>query len=277
MKTRHRWSAWGVLAALLGLLGCVLTAKGFQAVILDFALAEALIAGEQREVHRSFYPDAVEMKGFFLRVSGKLVPAEGADPPSQVKISVTNADATTERVGFRFNLTVRIQDDGNFSATKRWKKNIPANTAQSVSVEPVGADIPLGSQIWLCLDAAKRKGDFGPSCEMEDGSDPGGQGRVHEVRVLDNSFDPRSLTIQPGDTVRWVLRGSDPTHTTTEMNTTWDSGFVLLEEGDVYQRTFPASEDGLTFMYACVTHQGCCEMQGSILVGPNASPPDDGY
>lgn len=274
MKRRFRWIACGALVALLGALGCVLTAKGFQALVLDFELSEALAAGAAREVHTSFYPHPVQMKGFFLRASGNLKPAGNAALPSQVKVMVVNADADSGRVSFKFNLTVKVDSDGNFSASKKWKKNVEANTLQSVAVQVVGADVPAGSRVWLCLDAAKKKNDFGPSCEMEDGGPGNG---LHEVRILDNRFDPKSLLIQPGDTVRWVFRGSDQTHTTTEMNGTWDSGFVFVQEGNFFERTFPVSEDGQTFMYSCVTHQGCCEMQGSILVGASAEPPDDGY
>lgn len=276
MNKRLRWLAVGVLAVLIGATGCVLTAKGFQAISLDFKLAEALVAGEPTEVHTSFYPRQVQMKGFLLRVSGNLQPAGGAALPSQVKVSVVNADATSGNVSLRFNQTVRVDSDGNFNTTKKWKKNINGNTMQTVVVEVVGADVPADSQIWLCIDAAKKKGDFGPSCEMAgDDGDTGDSLKI--VNVLDDRFDPKSLTIFPGDTVRWVLSGNRQNHTTTEMDGTWDSGFVFVAEGNFFERTFPASEDGRTFMYSCVTHQGCCEMQGSILVGANASPPDDGY
>lgn len=274
MKKTVRWLTLGGSAALVVLFGCILAPKGFQALALDFQLAEALAAGVQREVHSSLYPHPVEMKRFFVRASGNLKPAGDADLPSQVKVSVVNADADSEKVSYRFNMTVKVDSDGNFVATKRWKKNLPANTLQTVAVQVVGADVPAGSEVWLCLDAAKNKKQFGPSCEMAGGgTDP----RIREVRVLDNQFDPKSLTIQPGDTVRWILRGADPTHTTTEMNGSWDSGFVFVAEGNFFERTFPQSEDGQTFMYSCVTHKGCCEMQGSILVGANAAPPDDGY
>ncbi len=84
------------------------------------------------------------------------------------------------------------------------------------------------------------------------------------VDVLDNSFQPKSITIQPGDTVRWTLRGSDPTHTTTAMAGNWDSGFAFNMAGAFFERTFPDSEDGMTFEYFCATHRDCCAMQGSV-------------
>src|SRR5262245_10730210 len=39
----------------------------------------------------------------------------------------------------------------------------------------------------------------------------GGQKTV-TVNVVDFAFEPRSVTINPGDTVRWVMQGSDPHH-----------------------------------------------------------------
>ncbi len=97
------------------------------------------------------------------------------------------------------------------------------------------------------------------------------------ISIIDNEFDPRSPVIAPGTTVRWVLDGMDPTHTTTEMNGTWDSGFVFNAQGNFYERTFSASEDGMTFEYFCVTHQASHAMQGSIRVGSGAPDPQPGY
>lgn len=97
------------------------------------------------------------------------------------------------------------------------------------------------------------------------------------IDVLDNSFDPKQVQVQPGTTVRWVLQGNAPNHTTTEMATTWDSGFTLVNPGDFFEHTFTEADDNQTFEYSCVTHKDCCEMQGSIQVGQNAPPPTPGY
>lgn len=105
---------------------------------------------------------------------------------------------------------------------------------------------------------------------------PPGGGNVVEVRVIDNAFDPQSVTIQPGDTVRWVLRGSMTNHTTTEQNGLWDSGFVFTQPGATFQRTFPQNESGETFLYHCVTHVAL-GMRGSVRVGANSPPPPPGY
>lgn len=97
------------------------------------------------------------------------------------------------------------------------------------------------------------------------------------VELLDFEFRPKSITIQPGQTVRWVLRGDDLTHTTTERDGVWDSGMVFTQEGMVFERTFSNEEAGQTFNYSCASHQDCCNMQGSVRVGANAPPPAPGY
>lgn len=97
------------------------------------------------------------------------------------------------------------------------------------------------------------------------------------ISIIDNAFSPQSPVIGPGTTVRWELDGMDPTHTTTEMDGTWDSGFVFNALGNFFERNFPASETGQTFEYFCVTHQASDAMQGSIRVGTDAPDPRDGY
>ena len=100
---------------------------------------------------------------------------------------------------------------------------------------------------------------------------------VATVEVFDNRFEPKSLLIQPGTTVRWIRRGDDATHTTTEMATTWNSGFAFQNAGDTFEHTFTAADEGKTFEYSCVTHRTCCSMQGSVRVGSSAPAPSPGY
>ncbi|HXF74149.1 MAG TPA: hypothetical protein VNO79_16275, partial [Actinomycetota bacterium] len=51
------------------------------------------------------------------------------------------------------------------------------------------------------------------------------------IRMRDNVFRPRSVTIQRGTRVRWVNRGDNP-HTTTSDRGLWDSG--ILEPGESF-------------------------------------------
>lgn len=97
------------------------------------------------------------------------------------------------------------------------------------------------------------------------------------VGVQDFEFDPKSITINPGDTVRWVFDGQDMTHTSTAKDMTWDSQFVFQQVGDVFEWVSNASDDGKTFEYKCVTHESSHEMKGSIRVGASAPDPSPGY
>ena len=101
------------------------------------------------------------------------------------------------------------------------------------------------------------------------------------VEVLDFSYNPKSIQINRGDTVRWVLVGTNPSHTVTALSTAFDSGFVFLNPGDTYDVTF--NQDNVTLEYSCQSHTTCCvvgqagDMKGSVLVGSGAPPPMTGY
>jgi plastocyanin len=95
------------------------------------------------------------------------------------------------------------------------------------------------------------------------------------IEVRDFSYEPRQVTINPGDTVRWVYRGADPTHTVTEINGTFASGASFNSNGAVYERTFTSTN--ATFNYSCDAHKDSYNMKGSIRVGDSAPSPNPGY
>jgi plastocyanin len=97
------------------------------------------------------------------------------------------------------------------------------------------------------------------------------------VQVRDFEFVPKSVTIQAGQTVRWVFDGQDQTHTSTAQDMTWDSQFVFQQVGDTFQWASTAADEGMTFAYSCRTHDNSHNMKGSILVGANAPAPPAGY
>jgi len=107
------------------------------------------------------------------------------------------------------------------------------------------------------------------------GPSPGGQ--VVTVSVRDNFFDPKSITVAPGTTVRWVMRGSMTDHTVTENNGLFDSGFRFRNDGDQFERTFGSGDSDKLFLYHCETHWNSDEMQGSIRVGGGAPAPPPRY
>jgi plastocyanin len=87
-------------------------------------------------------------------------------------------------------------------------------------------------------------------------------------------FSPSSVTIHPGDQVRWTFSAAG--HTTTSgspgmPNGIWDSG--LRPQGATFTRTFNSTG---TFAYYCTPHGGCCGMVGSVRVvsaTPTPTPP----
>jgi plastocyanin len=87
-------------------------------------------------------------------------------------------------------------------------------------------------------------------------------------------FMPSSVTIHPGDQVKWTWDSSG--HTTTSgspgMPTgMWNSG--LRNQGATFTRTFTST--GM-FPYYCTPHGGCCGMVGTVRVvsaTPTPTPP----
>ena len=103
------------------------------------------------------------------------------------------------------------------------------------------------------------------------------------VTVGDNCFcfSPASVTIHPGDTVRWTWSSGgyySPMHSSTSgtpgaPNGLWDSG--LLNQGAVFTHTFNTAG---TFHYYCTAHGQCCGMTGVVTVAnptptPTPTPP----
>lgn len=105
---------------------------------------------------------------------------------------------------------------------------------------------------------------------------PSGSATV-TVEMVDFAYEPQSIHINPGTTVRWVHRGEDPGHTVTEVDGAFDSGFVFQQPGAIFEHTFTADDDGKTFAIWCVSHEECCDMRGSVRVGASAPPPPPGY
>jgi plastocyanin len=124
----------------------------------------------------------------------------------------------------------------------------------------------LGSLVLLSCG-----GGGGSSSPTEPQPQP--QPQVVTIEVRDNTYSPKSVTIRPGDTVRWVLRGSDLTHTVTALDGAFSGTFP--QAGMVFERRFDNADR--TFDYRCQAHADCCQMQGSVRVGTSAPPPRPGY
>ena len=88
------------------------------------------------------------------------------------------------------------------------------------------------------------------------------------VDVLDNAFDPESVTITAGDTVTWDVTGANP-HTITADDGSFDQSVAT---GDTFEQTFDTPG---TYAYYCRIHgaAGGVGMSGTIVVEAAAASP----
>jgi plastocyanin len=254
---------------------CIALPQGLQSFRLFFRLDQALAAGEQVEAHSTVYPGSLKVKKYFVQLYGTLTPAAGSGLPERVEVEVVLTDLDRQAVYYRYKQALPLSANGTFSKTARFKRNVIPNSLQTVFVRPVGGGIAKGTEVAVCVEVAKRKGELSPGTGC--GSAPSGGGDVTVVQVLDNSFNPQQVQVDPGDTVRWVLAGGAPNHTVTATNNAFDSGFTLQATGATFERTFGQADNNRTFEYFCASHRTCCAMQGSVRVGSGAPDPQPGY
>ncbi len=259
----------------LALSACIALAVGdVQAFRLFFTLDQALAAGERTEAASNVFPHQVKIRRNWVKIFGRLEPPAGGDLPASIEVEVVLAELDTQQVYYTFRQEVPLAADGSFAKVKRFLRHVKAGTLETVFVRPLGGAVPQSTEVAVCIEVTKKKADLSPDGSCAPGGSGGG-GDVKEVRVLDNLFEPQSVIIQAGDTVRWVREGSAPDHTVTEAGNLWDSGFSLQTQGATFERLFTAADDDQTFLYYCRTHQGCCQMQGSVRVGNSPPPPPD--
>ncbi len=181
----------GSLAGLL-FMACVplFTAGLFQTLSLSFKFDLAIAEGEERIVHQATFPEAVKLKKNFVQVSGRLS-GDGLPTSATLKGEVANPD--TGKVGQRISLKLNIGDDGRFSTNAKIKKNVKAGEVLTVTLEPKGSALAKNTEITLCVDLVKKKGDLSavPACVADDGDDgDDGGGAVTFSALQDDFFTP---------------------------------------------------------------------------------------
>ena len=99
------------------------------------------------------------------------------------------------------------------------------------------------------------------------GPTPGAPMTSSSVSAKDNVFDPATITVQPGTTVRWVNNGQHP-HTVTARDGSFDSGNIA--PGGSFTHTFSTAG---AVRYYCKLHKG---MEGTVVVGEPKKMPAGG-
>ncbi len=84
-----------------------------------------------------------------------------------------------------------------------------------------------------------------------------------DVRIVDFSYSPQSITVAAGTSLTFANAGAAP-HTVTATAGGFDSGLLLA--GDTYRRSFPTPG---TYDYFCTVHP---EMTGRVVVTGSAAP-----
>jgi plastocyanin len=281
MFRSRRSLRWALLAALLPTTGCVLLFQDgvFQSIAFHFTATQEIAADQPFDVEMLVHPIAIDLKKHYAQLSGRLVPPDGEELPAVVEVRVLTEDAGGKRVD-QIRKSVRIREDGGFLESQKLRKNLPAGAVQLITLQPEGVPIPQGTQVHLCLDIVDTRADLDAAndCSDDDGGQPGPGDETVVVQIVDTAFNPQRVTIDPGQTVRWVFQGTLTTHSVSaEDATVFDSGFIFRTPGDFFEVTFGQEHDDQTFRYYCRTHHSCCEMQGSVLVGSNAPDPGDRY
>jgi LPXTG-motif cell wall-anchored protein len=87
------------------------------------------------------------------------------------------------------------------------------------------------------------------------------------VTIKDNLFDPKTITVNVGDTVMWMDQGQNE-HTVTADDASFDSGDLKTGEKTSFAFTF--SKAG-TFAYHCKYHASL-GMVGTVVVQAAAAP-----
>ena len=88
------------------------------------------------------------------------------------------------------------------------------------------------------------------------------------ITITDSTFSPKNVTINPGDTIKWV-NASNMAHTATSDNGSFDSGTII--SGQTFAAMFNASG---SYQYHCNFHGGAggTGMAGTITVASTVAP-----
>ena len=187
MRNTRCLASWTVATTIFSgfliLQGCALDFSGdnFQRFKIFFKLTETLVQGEATLVHSWFFPNSIKVKKRWVQVSGRLSAPEEGTLPSSVTVLARFEDIDTGKQQAKVSIKVGIEEDGTFSASKKLKKNISADSLMLVTIEPGDNALEEGTALALCIDLVEKKKDLNsiPDCLESD----------------DNGEEPQAVTL----------------------------------------------------------------------------------
>lgn len=191
---------------------------------------------------------------------GGTAPPNGNDAAA-IEVTVT-ADGAAES-----GVTVRLYEDGGSTAvaTRQTGSNGRADFGDlEAGAYEVEVDVPTGLELATGQTARRSLTvTSGGSAQVSFAlvSVDGPPSDVVEIRLTSSfTFDPSSVTITPGTTVRWI-NDTAVLHTVTPRDHSEWQRVELDERGETFEHTFETTG---TFDYFCEPHEST--MQGTITV-----------
>ncbi|MCP4203827.1 MAG: hypothetical protein GY769_18055 [bacterium] len=148
--------------------GCNLLTSAEEPRILElsFRLERQINEGERHPVASWAVPAKIKLKNRLLQVSGRIEAPDGARLPAEVIVRTTIVNLETGASLKTFRLIVDRSAENGFRKSKKFSKTVAANSLVTVTMEPVGSDLPKGTSLSLCLDAVRKRNELEnfPSC-----------------------------------------------------------------------------------------------------------------
>jgi hypothetical protein len=152
----------GVPVLLGATVGACALPRGEEVRVLESSLRVdgTVPEGVETRVASWVVPARVELGNRLLQISGRIATADEADLPAEVVVRAEIVSLSTGEVRKRFRAIVDRSPENGFRKAKKFPKGVAGGSLVTVSLEPVGSDLPAGAAIDLCLDVVAKRGDL---------------------------------------------------------------------------------------------------------------------
>jgi len=194
----------------VALTGCSLPSSSDPARILELALRleQRVNEGERTLVASWVVPSKIKIKNRLLQVSGRIETNRSAQLPVEVIVRTEIRNLETGALSKTFRLIVERSQENGYRKAKKFPKTVAAGSLVTVTVEPLGADLPRGTRLSLCLDLVKKRSQLSSfsSCAAGDAATTlsGIQVSIFSTRCAtsgchDRTTAEQGLILEPGE------------------------------------------------------------------------------